>query len=152
MGAGAFLRVDYVERTMTFRSHFIDLQITFYRMDRVRGIHTRYFLFTMVDPLESDVRFMVNTCQGIDACFGYRVYHVGERNFLKGFIILRKSRTSDRSLGMLFPRFLLTPVREDFDLDFGVVPSDVTVVGVHPYRELRRRLFDDTLSGFFSSA
>lgn len=119
---------------------------------------TRYFIFSIIEPTSNDYRLLIETCQIIDACYGYRTDCGRSEKILKGFIILRGARTHIGCLSKAFveiPGFSLMEVQREFDLDFDEIPRDVVFKGGHPYKDLRRDLFGrnilSSLSVFFVS-
>jgi hypothetical protein len=107
--------------------------------------YTRYFLFTRVNPKESDYALLVATCERIDAFLGYQVLHDSEGVVrLSGFVVLRGPRTFVGDLCLLFPNFNFTPMSDVYELggvNFDSFPDGTFLLGEHPFVKLRRSLF-----------
>lgn len=107
-------------------------------------VYTRYFVFSKVAPTPDDYSFFVDTCAKINAFFGYRTIVRGSRRELRGFIVLRGNRSSDRPIQREFPNFLVRTVDIGFDFSLGNAPDDMVFGGGdHPYDDVKRSLFGD---------
>lgn len=117
---------------------------------------TRYFVFSRVNPRYDDYELLVETCDRIDACLGYKTVRDGWKVRLIGFLILRGPSTIEDDLGRLFPNFLLTPLGHEFHGACDWLASQRMDDGhwfidaepqfnnkEHPFEMLRVRLFND---------
>lgn len=103
---------------------------------------TRYFSFVRVNPRDEDFELLVKVADSIRAYIGYGVSRVVKngrtRVIMKGFIVLHGSPTSPSRLVSWFPNFLLRSSRRS-SFRF---PGSVTVIGQHPFDEIRKDLFN----------
>lgn len=118
---------------------------------------TRYFVFTRVNPRESDYDLLRGTCERIDATLAYKTVRDASKVRLMGFLILRGPRTFSDDIGRLLPNFLVTALTSDIDDvwhwlevspkscgDVFFIDGEVFFNGCsHPFYDIKRMLFSD---------
>lgn len=118
----------------------------------MKGHQTRYFLFWRINPTNKDYSILAESCETINAFYGFKTSWENSRRVLKGFIVLKGPSTceSGRTLHRYFPNFLIRCVKADFHFNFEDSPPDVEMVGLHPFDDLRKELFKEAhLSHFW---
>lgn len=113
------------------------LEVAMVKKD-TRGPFTRYFSFTRISPNDGDLEMLVDVCFRIKAYLCYKFNKLDGR--LEGFMVLHGPRAYVDDLCRLFPNFLLQPLKPDVYIRL-VEGHDFTVVGEHPFDEVRKVLF-----------
>lgn len=109
--------------------------------------HSRYFVFSRINPRPSDIILLSRAFQRISVDhYGYQFDRSDRgpikkrRIILKGFFVLSKQVTLARNIEGIFPNFLIVPMPSSIDLDFDRPMQSMTIVGKHPYSALKKIL------------
>jgi hypothetical protein len=102
---------------------------------------TRYYTFVRVNPTDSDFHLLSRKAKYLKAYMAYKVVVVAGRTYLCGFFVLACQRAFVGELHPHFPNFLLKPMESKVDWELVDTLYDV-VIGVHPFRDIKKRLFD----------
>lgn len=117
----------------------MDTVVVAKRVAGARGLFSRFFSFTRVNPKGKEYPMLVRTCERIDACVAYVTIKDGGDRRLTGFLVLRGPRTYADKLMPLFPNFLIKAVKSANYFD---VPAGYVWRGDLPFQDIKRRLFD----------
>jgi hypothetical protein len=116
---------------------------------------TRSFGFTRVNPSTAEYLHLIDTCESIDACLGYKTVRDGWKIRLVGFILLRGNRAMPNAIARLLPNFHVFPF-SNAQADDGFQWIDRIQTGSgpffvdgpvfsnhkeHPFLAVKRRLF-----------
>jgi len=99
---------------------------------------------------------LVNESKKIDAHIIYKTDTSDEScRVLKGILILCAQPTHPDTLARNFPNFTISRIPSNFELDFWNL-KDVSILGKHPYKDIKTNLFktlfsQKSLSGFMET-
>ena len=110
-----------------------------------RGPYTRYFTFSRRAPRSGDYDVLMKGCDAIDAYFGFKDGRGGHGPAarLDGFFILRGPKAYADQFCTFFPNFLIRAMDPTAQNEWDSLGRGLTLVGDHPFIDIRRRLFTD---------